>query len=76
MNYNLKNHSAYYIGTLLERKKIDPIILLEYYLANYKKANTNKNQNKTPKSHSRHKSSYLTKISPNRQKFNFSTGKG
>ena len=41
MNYNLKNHSAYYIGTLLERKKIDPIILLEYYLANYKKANTN-----------------------------------
>ena len=41
MNNNLKMYSAYYLGVLLERKKIDPIIILEYYLLNFKKANKN-----------------------------------
>ena len=41
MNNNLKIYSAFYLGSLLERKKIDPIILLEYFLSNYKKANKN-----------------------------------
>ena len=40
-NNNLKIYSAFYLGVLLERKKIDPIIILEYFLSNYKKANTN-----------------------------------
>ena len=41
MNNNLKIYSAFYLGVLLERKKIDPIIILEYYLSNFKKANKN-----------------------------------
>ena len=41
MKKNLKIYSAFYLGSLLEKRKIDPIILLEYFLANYKKANTN-----------------------------------
>ena len=41
MNNNLKIYSAFYLGVLLERKKIDPITILEYYLSNFKKANIN-----------------------------------
>ncbi len=41
MNNNLKIYSAFYIGSLLERKKIDPINILEYFLSNYKRANKN-----------------------------------
>ena len=41
MNNNLKIYSAFYLGVLLERKKIDPIIILEYFLSNFKKANQN-----------------------------------
>ena len=41
MKNNLKIYSAYYLGSLLKKRKIDPIILLEYFLSNYKKANTN-----------------------------------
>ncbi len=41
MNNNLKIYSAFYLGVLLEKKKIDPIIILEYYLSNFKKANKN-----------------------------------
>ena len=41
MKNNLKIYSAFYLGLLLEKRKIDPIILLEYFLSNYKKANKN-----------------------------------
>ncbi|MBF96076.1 MAG: Mandelamide hydrolase [Alphaproteobacteria bacterium MarineAlpha9_Bin4] len=41
MNNNLKKYSAFYLGTLLERKKIDPVILLEYFLRNVKNARKN-----------------------------------
>ena len=38
---NLKNFSAYYLGSLLDRKKIDPIVILEYFLSNFKNAKEN-----------------------------------
>ena len=38
MNKNFKKFSAYYLGSLLERKKIDPIALLEYFILNFKKS--------------------------------------
>ena len=38
MNKNFKKYSAYYLGSLLERKKIDPIALLEYFILNFKKS--------------------------------------
>ena len=41
MKNNLKIYSAFYLGLLLERRKIDPLILLEYFLSNYKKASRN-----------------------------------
>ncbi|MEC8099662.1 MAG: amidase [Pseudomonadota bacterium] len=41
MKNNLKIYSAFYLGSLLEKRKIDPVILLEHFLSNYKKANTN-----------------------------------
>ncbi len=41
MNNNLKIYSAFYLGILLEKKKIDPIEILEYFLSNFKKANKN-----------------------------------
>ena len=41
MNNNLKIYSAFYLGSLLERKKTDPVAILEYFLSNYRKANKN-----------------------------------
>ena len=41
MNNNLKNFSAFYLGSLLDRNKIDPIIILEYFLSNFKNAKDN-----------------------------------
>ena len=33
MNNNLKIYSAFYLGSLLERKKTDPVAILEYFLS-------------------------------------------
>ena len=41
MNNNLKKLSAFYLGSLLERGKIDPIIILEYFLSNFRNAKKN-----------------------------------
>ncbi len=41
MNNNLKKLSAFYLGSLLERSKIDPIIILEYFLSNFRNAEKN-----------------------------------
>ena len=41
MNNNLKKFSAFYLGFLLERSKIDPIIILEYFLSNFSNAKKN-----------------------------------
>ena len=41
MNNNFKKLSAFYLGTLLEKKKIDPYIILDHFFSNYTKANQN-----------------------------------
>ena len=39
MNNNLKIYTAFYLGLLLKRKKIDPIEIFEYFLLKFKRAN-------------------------------------
>ena len=41
MNKNLKKLSAYYLGGLLEKNRVDPIAILEYFLENYEKSVNN-----------------------------------
>ena len=41
MNNNLKIHSAFYLGLMLQRKKIDPVAMLDYFISNFNKANKN-----------------------------------
>ncbi len=41
MNNNLKYHTAFYMGILLKKNKLDPVMLLEYFIERYKNSSKN-----------------------------------